>query len=174
MISRGYGRKKTGTRLVSPASDPGLVGDEPLLIARQAGVPVIADDRGHDPLPAGVGTGDLEREVDRLAARHQRLGQLLGVHDHQQVEVLGQRFGLGADQAAQSFGDGQAQTCTPRSFGAVKIFKDLFLEFSGHSFASIFDMQTYTRLSCVSTRHSNQPTAATLGKGLDSIGHQVH
>ena len=41
VISRGYGRKETGPRLVSPASDPGLVGDEPLLIARQAGVPVI-------------------------------------------------------------------------------------------------------------------------------------
>ena len=41
VISRGYGRKEKGLRLVSPASDPVLVGDEPLLIARQAGVPVI-------------------------------------------------------------------------------------------------------------------------------------
>lgn len=41
VISRGYGRKEGGLRLVSPASDPGVVGDEPLLIAQQAGVPVI-------------------------------------------------------------------------------------------------------------------------------------
>ena len=41
VISRGYGREDGGLRLVSPASDPGQVGDEPLLIARQAGVPVI-------------------------------------------------------------------------------------------------------------------------------------
>ncbi len=41
VISRGYGRKERGLRLVSPASDPGVVGDEPLLIAQQAGVPVI-------------------------------------------------------------------------------------------------------------------------------------
>lgn len=41
VISRGYGRSEKRLRLVSPASDPGLVGDEPLLIAQQAGVPVI-------------------------------------------------------------------------------------------------------------------------------------
>jgi tetraacyldisaccharide 4'-kinase len=41
VISRGYGRKNTGLRLVTPVSDPGTVGDEPLLIARKAGVPVI-------------------------------------------------------------------------------------------------------------------------------------
>lgn len=46
VVSRGYGRKDMKLRLVSPASDPEVVGDEPLLIARQAGVPVIvANDR---------------------------------------------------------------------------------------------------------------------------------
>ena len=46
VISRGYGRKDRALRLVSPASDPGTVGDEPLLIARHADVPVIvANDR---------------------------------------------------------------------------------------------------------------------------------
>jgi tetraacyldisaccharide 4'-kinase len=46
VISRGYGRKDRDLRLVSPASDPGVVGDEPLLIAQRAGVPVIvAPDR---------------------------------------------------------------------------------------------------------------------------------
>lgn len=41
VISRGYGRKKRGLRFVNPASSPGEVGDEPLLIARRAGVPVV-------------------------------------------------------------------------------------------------------------------------------------
>jgi tetraacyldisaccharide 4'-kinase len=41
VISRGYGRKDGGLRLVSSASDPTNVGDEPLLIAQRAGVPVI-------------------------------------------------------------------------------------------------------------------------------------
>ena len=46
VVSRGYGRQDKKLRLVSPASDPAVVGDEPLLIARQANVPVIvADDR---------------------------------------------------------------------------------------------------------------------------------
>ncbi|MFC1689690.1 tetraacyldisaccharide 4'-kinase [Pseudomonadota bacterium] len=46
VISRGYGRKDGSLRLVSLASDPGAVGDEPLLIAQRAGVPVIvANDR---------------------------------------------------------------------------------------------------------------------------------
>lgn len=46
VISRGYGRKETKLRLVSPASDPGLVGDEPLLIAQRTGAPVlVAADR---------------------------------------------------------------------------------------------------------------------------------
>lgn len=41
VVSRGYGRSEKKLRLVSPASDPGLVGDEPLLITQQTGVPVI-------------------------------------------------------------------------------------------------------------------------------------
>jgi tetraacyldisaccharide 4'-kinase len=41
VISRGYGRSEKRLRLVSAGSDPGEVGDEPLLIAQQAGVPVI-------------------------------------------------------------------------------------------------------------------------------------
>ncbi len=41
VISRGYGRTERGLRLVSPASSPEVVGDEPLLISRRTGVPVI-------------------------------------------------------------------------------------------------------------------------------------
>jgi tetraacyldisaccharide 4'-kinase len=41
VISRGYGRREKGLRLASPVSSPDVVGDEPLLIAQRAGVPVI-------------------------------------------------------------------------------------------------------------------------------------
>ncbi|MEJ2400206.1 MAG: tetraacyldisaccharide 4'-kinase [Xanthomonadales bacterium] len=41
VVSRGYGRETRGLRLVGPGSDPREVGDEPLLIARRADVPVI-------------------------------------------------------------------------------------------------------------------------------------
>ena len=41
VISRGYGRKSSGLRMASPDSDPDQVGDEPLLIAQRAGVPVM-------------------------------------------------------------------------------------------------------------------------------------
>lgn len=41
VISRGYGRLSHGMLRVEPASDPAEVGDEPLLIARRAGVPVV-------------------------------------------------------------------------------------------------------------------------------------
>ncbi len=46
VISRGYGRKHEDLRLVSPASSSADVGDEPLLISRRTGVPVmVAADR---------------------------------------------------------------------------------------------------------------------------------
>jgi len=41
VVSRGYGRDDRKQRLVIAASNPGLVGDEPLLIARRCGVPVM-------------------------------------------------------------------------------------------------------------------------------------
>jgi len=41
VISRGYGRDDKGLVSVEAASDPAQVGDEPLLIAQRAGVPVI-------------------------------------------------------------------------------------------------------------------------------------
>jgi tetraacyldisaccharide 4'-kinase len=41
VISRGYGRDDRKQRLVIPSSNPELVGDEPLLIAKRSGVPVM-------------------------------------------------------------------------------------------------------------------------------------
>jgi len=50
VLSRGYGRKSTGVRLVDPAGLPQEFGDEPLLIARKLHVPVIV---GEDRYEAG-------------------------------------------------------------------------------------------------------------------------
>jgi tetraacyldisaccharide 4'-kinase len=41
ILSRGYGRKSAGVRLVDPAGSPAEFGDEPLLLARKIGAPVI-------------------------------------------------------------------------------------------------------------------------------------
>ena len=50
VLSRGYGRKSKGVRLVNPAGLPQEFGDEPLLIARKLQVPVIV---GEDRYEAG-------------------------------------------------------------------------------------------------------------------------
>ena len=50
VLSRGYGRKSRGVRLVDPAGLPQEFGDEPLLIARKLQVPVIV---GEDRYEAG-------------------------------------------------------------------------------------------------------------------------
>jgi tetraacyldisaccharide 4'-kinase len=50
VLSRGYGRRSKGVRLVDPAGLPQEFGDEPLLIARKLQVPVIV---GEDRYEAG-------------------------------------------------------------------------------------------------------------------------
>jgi tetraacyldisaccharide 4'-kinase len=50
VLSRGYGRRSRGVRLVDPASLPEESGDEPLLIARKLEVPVVV---GEDRYEAG-------------------------------------------------------------------------------------------------------------------------
>src|SRR5208337_4327792 len=50
VLSRGYRRQTHGTALVDPAGSPREFGDEPLLIARKLGVPVVV---GEDRYRAG-------------------------------------------------------------------------------------------------------------------------
>jgi tetraacyldisaccharide 4'-kinase len=47
ILSRGYGRKTKGVLLVDPAGSSHNFGDEPLLIARRLGVPVIVGEDRH-------------------------------------------------------------------------------------------------------------------------------
>src|SRR6202790_1948882 len=51
ILSRGYGRKKHGIARVDPAGSSRAFGDEPLLLARRLGVPVIV---GEDRYEAGL------------------------------------------------------------------------------------------------------------------------
>src|SRR6478736_7536612 len=51
ILSRGYGRKTQGVLLVDPAGTSHDFGDEPVLMARRVGVPVIV---GEDRYKAGL------------------------------------------------------------------------------------------------------------------------
>jgi len=51
VLSRGYGRQSRGVALVDPGGSAGDFGDEPLLMARRLGVPVIV---GEERYQAGV------------------------------------------------------------------------------------------------------------------------
>jgi len=51
ILSRGYGRRTHGVALVEPGGSPRKFGDEPLLLARRLGVPVIV---GEDRYEAGL------------------------------------------------------------------------------------------------------------------------
>jgi tetraacyldisaccharide 4'-kinase len=48
VLSRGYGRKSRGVRLVDPDGAPADFGDEPLLIARKLAVPVVIGEHRYD------------------------------------------------------------------------------------------------------------------------------
>ncbi len=57
VLSRGYGRQTRGVAVVNPSGSPQDFGDEPLLIARHLGVPVLV---GEDRYEAGL-------EAERIA-----------------------------------------------------------------------------------------------------------
>ena len=48
VLSRGYGRTTTGVLLVDPHGKPQEFGDEPLLIARRLGVPVVVGEKRYE------------------------------------------------------------------------------------------------------------------------------
>jgi tetraacyldisaccharide 4'-kinase len=80
ILSRGYGGKSAAyPHLVTPDSDPVVVGDEPLLLSRRAGCPVVVD-----PDRARAGQWLLQREgCDVLIAddglQHYRLARDLEI-----------------------------------------------------------------------------------------------
>jgi tetraacyldisaccharide 4'-kinase len=48
VLSRGYGRKSRGVRLVDPNGEAAEFGDEPILIARRLGCPVVVGENRHE------------------------------------------------------------------------------------------------------------------------------
>lgn len=48
VLSRGYGRKTRGARIVGPEGTPAEFGDEPLLIARRLGCPVVVGESRYE------------------------------------------------------------------------------------------------------------------------------
>ncbi len=52
IVARGYGRRADGCIAVTAASDPADVGDEPLLVARRTGLPVVVAKRRADAVRA--------------------------------------------------------------------------------------------------------------------------
>ena len=48
VLSRGYGRSSAGVLLVDPQGSPDKFGDEPLLIARRLGVPVVIGEKRYE------------------------------------------------------------------------------------------------------------------------------
>lgn len=65
VVSRGYGRRGATVRSVEPGDDPSLAGDEPLLIRRRTGVPVVV---GADRVAAVRELLDRHPEVDLVIA----------------------------------------------------------------------------------------------------------
>ena len=67
VVSRGYGRKGSRSRLVRKDADVAEVGDEPLLIARRSGVPVmVAADRSQAARELFAGGADVVISDDGL------------------------------------------------------------------------------------------------------------
>ncbi|MBK9245295.1 MAG: tetraacyldisaccharide 4'-kinase [Burkholderiales bacterium] len=76
VISRGYGRRKTDVRPVDAGAQSGEVGDEPLLIAQRAGVPVVV---GADRVAAARVLHSLHPKCDVIVSddglQHPRLAR---------------------------------------------------------------------------------------------------
>ena len=76
VVSRGYGRADDSVREVGPASDPRLVGDEPVVLARRTGVPVFV---GSDRVAAGHALLQAHPSIDIIVSddglQHLALGR---------------------------------------------------------------------------------------------------
>ncbi|MGZ5715961.1 MAG: tetraacyldisaccharide 4'-kinase, partial [Caldimonas sp.] len=76
IVSRGYGREDDAIRAVAAGADPRLVGDEPLLLARRTGAPVVV---GADRVGAGHALLQAHPEVDVIVSddglQHLALGR---------------------------------------------------------------------------------------------------
>ena len=87
VLSRGYGRRSTGLQRVDGGSDPGTVGDEPLLVHLATGAPVAVDADRIAAANALIAAGcDVLIADDGL--QHLRLGRVLEI-EVQDARALG-------------------------------------------------------------------------------------
>ncbi|MBK1708696.1 tetraacyldisaccharide 4'-kinase [Marichromatium gracile] len=89
VLTRGYGRREDGVRRVAPSDTPEEVGDEPLLLARHAGCPVVV---GADRVAAGrfaLDRCDCDLLLTDDGLQHYRLARDI------EIAVVDGRRGLG-------------------------------------------------------------------------------
>ena len=80
IVSRGYGRSgRTGTRAVTPYSDPVEVGDEPVMLAAQCGVPLIVGARRRDAVHRVIHDHSVDVVVCDDGLQHEGLGRDLSI-----------------------------------------------------------------------------------------------
>ncbi|HXQ63445.1 MAG TPA: tetraacyldisaccharide 4'-kinase, partial [Steroidobacteraceae bacterium] len=89
IVSRGYGGASRGPLRVEPSTDPRLAGDEPVLLARRTGAPVVV---GRDRVAAArLLAGEVDLVIADDGLQHYRLARELEI-----VVVDGvRRFGNG-------------------------------------------------------------------------------
>jgi tetraacyldisaccharide 4'-kinase len=75
IVSRGYGGRSRGARLVSPHSDAAMVGDEPLLLARRSGVPVAVARKRIDAVRLLESGGQVDLLVADDGLQHYGMGR---------------------------------------------------------------------------------------------------
>ena len=75
IVSRGYGGRVTAPRRVSPHGDALQVGDEPLLLARRSGVPVVVATRRIDAVRMLEASGEVDVIVADDGLQHYAMGR---------------------------------------------------------------------------------------------------
>jgi tetraacyldisaccharide 4'-kinase len=75
ILSRGYGRKTRGVLVVDSCGDPSDFGDEPLLIARRLGVPVIVGESRYDAGRVGEQKFDSQLHILDDGFQHRSLAR---------------------------------------------------------------------------------------------------
>ena len=96
VVSRGYGRKNSSTRFVTPHCDPEDVGDEPLLIARRTGVPVAVSKRRTEAINLLRRESDCDIFVSDDGLQHYELASDLSIALIDGQERFGNSFCLPA------------------------------------------------------------------------------
>jgi tetraacyldisaccharide 4'-kinase len=127
IVTRGYrGRADVWPQAVTPESDPAVVGDEPVLLARRTGCPLVA---GPDRVAAAERLLELER-VDTILSddglQHYRLGRRIEIAVVDGVRGMGNGLCLPAGPLREPparLADVDAVVVNGGSWGAAGVFR---------------------------------------------------